>query len=150
MPEIMKATVPVFIFLVDPDERVYLQRRYQTGYLDGFYEPPAGKMDVGEFPKNAAARELYEETGALIQPDDLELFHAYMNTSNKRPWLGLMFRTRIWQGTPMIKEPEKCDHGGFFALDSLPNVTPQVRDGLARLLVAQSIEISTYDNINTA
>lgn len=149
MPEAMKATIPVFVFLIDSQEQVYLQRRYQTGYLDGFYEPPAGKMDKGDFPKKAATRELFEEAGLVVDPDDLELFHTYMNNSNNMPWLGLMFRTRKWQGTPRIKEPHKCDDAGYFALNSLPKVTPQVRDGIARLLVAPCIEISTYSNIHT-
>lgn len=59
----MRATVPVFVFLLDTKQRVYLQRRYKTGYLDGHYEPPAGKVDSNEFPVDAACREAYEGRG---------------------------------------------------------------------------------------
>ena len=143
----MKATIPVFLFLIDDHERVYLQRRHQTGYLDGCYEPPAGKVDEGEFPPDAACREAMEEAGVLVEVDDIELFHTYMNNSNNKPWLGLMFRTRTWQGVPTIQEPHKCDDAAFFALDNLPECTPQVRDGLAKLLVASSIAMDTYSGI---
>jgi 8-oxo-dGTP pyrophosphatase MutT (NUDIX family) len=148
MAEIMKATVPVFVYLIDDRKRVYLQRRFNTGYLDGYYEVPAGKIDVEEFPKQAACREAFEETGITIDPEDLALFHSYLNLSNNRPWLGLMFRTRKWKGTPAIREPEKCDDSRFFDESELPKLTPQVRDGLARLFVASSIELSTYDDID--
>lgn len=147
MPERMKATIPVFIFLLDEQDRVYLQRRYQTGYLDGRYEATAGKVDEGEFPPDAACREALEEAGITIKPDDLELFHTYTNLSNNSPWIGFMFRTRKWKGTPTIQEPEKCDDAGFFALDDLPQVTPQVKDGFARVISAPSIEMSLYSDI---
>jgi len=148
MPEAMKATIPVFVFLLKDNSQVYLQRRYQTGYHDGEYEPPAGKIDVGEFPKTAACREVLEEAGVVVEPMDLEFFHSYLNISNNRPWLGLMFRTRQWKGEPAIQEPAKCDDAKFFDLTKLPNVTPQVREGLARLLTSTFLEISTYDDID--
>jgi len=147
MPQTMKATLPVFAFLIDEQDRVYLQRRYNTGYLDGYYEPPAGKIDEGEFPPQAACREALEEAGVTINPKDLELFHSYMNLSHGNPWLGLMFRTRIWGGAPHIQEPEKCDDAGFFSLDALPKLTPQVADGITRVLEQPSIAMDSYDNI---
>lgn len=147
MAERMRATIPVFLYLIDDQERVYLQRRYQTGYKDGCYEPPAGKVDEGEFPQFAACREALEEAGVIVDPKDVELFHTYTNLTDRNPWVGLMFRTRKWQGEPSIQEPDKCDDAGFFSLEELPTVSPQVRDGLGRLVTAASIEMSTYDDI---
>lgn len=146
----MKATVPVFVFLLDDQDRIYLQRRYNTGYLDGYYESPAGKMDEGEFPAPAACREVLEEAGVVVNPDNLELFHSYMNLSHGNPWLGLMFRTRKWQGTPTIQELHKCDDAGFFSLDDLPKMTPQVADGIQKVLVSPAIAMNNYDDINTS
>lgn len=143
----MKATIPVFVFLLS-HQCVYLQRRYQTGYLDGYYEPPAGKVDENEFPIDAACREAREESGVLVEPGDLELFHTYINTTGNQPWLGILYRTTIWQGTPRIQEPHKCDHAGFFSLDNLPKITPQVKDGLARIATAPAIHMDTYSNID--
>lgn len=147
MPEKMLATIPVFVYMLDESNGVYLQRRHQTGYLDGFYEPPAGKVDQGEFPSLAACREALEESGVTIQPDNLELFHTYINLTDNSPWLGLMYRTHVWQGEPLICEPEKCDDAAFFKLDKLPRLTPQVADGLARVVTATTIETSEYDAI---
>lgn len=148
MGEIIKPIVPVFTFLINEGDKVYLQRRYDTGYLDGHYDTAAGKMEEGESPEKAACRELKEEAGVFAAPNDLELFHVYLNHSGPEPWLGLMFRTRIWQGRPRIMEPHKCDDAGFHNLDQLPQVTPQVRDGLGRILTANSISIDTYYSLN--
>lgn len=143
----MHATVPTFIALIDDQNRVYLQRRFQTGYLDGYYEPPAGKVEEDEFPTDGACREALEEAGVTIEPEDLELFHAYMNLSNGDPWLGLMFRTRKWKGTPSIQETDKCDNARFFSLDELPEMTPQVADAMRHVLDGPAIKMPNYRNI---
>jgi 8-oxo-dGTP diphosphatase len=147
MADRMHATVPVFLALIDGQNRVYLQRRFQTGYLDGQYEPPAGKVEEDEFPSHAACREALEEAGVIVKPEDLELFHAYMNLSNGQPWLGLMFRTRKWKGSPSIQESDKCDDAGFFSLDELPGLTPQVIDGMKHVLDGPGIAMPNYRDI---
>lgn len=42
-----------------------------------FLEVPAGMIDDGEAPETAAARELQEETGLIVDPASLELVAAY-------------------------------------------------------------------------
>lgn len=147
MPERMQATIPVFLYVLDGQNRVYLQRRSNTGYMDGFWEPPAGKTDDGEFPPDAACREGREEAGIYVDKHDLELFHTYANLTDGKPWIGFKFRTRRWQGEPAIREPDKCDAAGFYALNELPKVTPQVWGGLMRLMSAAAIEMSLYTDI---
>lgn len=147
--EVIKPTVAAFTYLIRDNNAVYLQRRSGTGYMDGFYEPPCGKVEDRESPEEAAHREAHEEAGVSVSTTNLELFHVYLNYADGDPWLGLMFRTRSWEGQPTISEPEKCDDAGFFKLDELPKTTPQVHDGLSRILLASSIEIATYRNITS-
>ena len=45
------------------DNSVLLVRQFRYAYGREIYEIPAGKIDVGEDPENAARRELEEETG---------------------------------------------------------------------------------------
>jgi ADP-ribose pyrophosphatase YjhB (NUDIX family) len=40
----------------------------------GMWAQPAGFMEKGETPEEAACRELYEETGAVLRPEQLKLF----------------------------------------------------------------------------
>jgi A/G-specific adenine glycosylase len=49
-------------------ERWFVQRRSPTGLLGGLWEFPGGKIDTGERPIEAAARELLEETGLTSGP----------------------------------------------------------------------------------
>lgn len=52
---------------------VLLVRQYRYAYGEHVYEIPAGKLNAGENPKEAAARELEEEAG--IRAERLELLH---------------------------------------------------------------------------
>lgn len=151
MTEKAKTNVPVFLFLINEKDRVYLQRRFQTGFLDGYYEPPAGGLHDKEFPQDAACREAKEETGILVRSADLELFHTFVNFStDTNPFLGLFFRTRKWQGNPVIAEPHLCDDAGFYSLDQLPEkVIPQARDALEYLLAGPAINMSNYESLLT-
>ncbi|HEY4160773.1 MAG TPA: NUDIX domain-containing protein [Candidatus Saccharimonadales bacterium] len=134
MGERIRPSVAVLLFLVG-ERGVYLQERQNTGYLDGLYEAIAGKVDRKESLQQAALREASEEAGVHVEEEDLQLFHVYLNNSNPdHPWLGLMYRTMVWQGEPTIMEPLKCSAAGWFPIDRLPeNLAPHVRDGLKRL-----------------
>ena len=47
--------------------KVLLVRQYRYAYGESLYELPAGKLEIGEDPKNAALRELEEEAGVLAE-----------------------------------------------------------------------------------
>ena len=53
------------------DGKVLLVRQYRYAYGESLYEIPAGKLEKGEDPLLAAARELEEETGVRSQDFDL-------------------------------------------------------------------------------
>lgn len=73
-------TPAVFVVLI-AHELVLLHRRYPTGYMDGFYDFPSGHLEEGETLQMGAARELQEETGLIIDPDELVLIHINQNNS---------------------------------------------------------------------
>lgn len=55
---------PVAVILaLTPDMRVVIARQYRPGLLQVLNELPAGIVDAGESPLQAAERELLEETG---------------------------------------------------------------------------------------
>ena len=53
------------------DEKVLLVRQYRYAYGESLYEIPAGKLEKGEDPILAAARELEEEAGVKAQNFEL-------------------------------------------------------------------------------
>lgn len=56
------------VVLEDSRGRWFVQRRPEHGLLGGLWEFPGGKIEAGESPGDAAARELREETGLAGGP----------------------------------------------------------------------------------
>ena len=137
--------VPALFTVILKDEQVLLLRRQNTGWLDGYYEPPSGHLEANETLQAGTVRELAEETGLTVNPEDLELMHIYQNYHNTdRPYLGFIFKANKWQGEPEIREPEKCDDMRFFSLDNLPKVTPYVKHALGQL-ASKEVTFSYWD-----
>ena len=70
----------VVVGVVIKNGRVLIDRRRPDGLLGGLWEFPGGKINPGERPADAAARELREEVGVDVQPDDkpfVTVNHAY-------------------------------------------------------------------------
>lgn len=127
--------VPSVFTAVFKDGKVLLVRRSNTGWMDGFWDLPAGHLEDQELLKDGAARELKEEAGLLVKTKDLKLVHVHQNHHRPHePHYGFIFSAAKWTGEPRIVEPEKCDGMDFFALDDLPvKITPYVKQALDKL-----------------
>jgi len=90
--------------LIDAKGRVLLARRPEGKKMAGLWEFPGGKMEQGETPEFALARELREELGITVAPDALAPFvfasHAYESFHLLMP----VFLCRRWQGEPHGRE----------------------------------------------
>ncbi len=78
----MKKTAPVHVVagvIRDPRGRILLARRTAGRDLAGLWEFPGGKVDPGESPEQALARELHEELGIRIERSTplIAVPHAY-------------------------------------------------------------------------
>lgn len=146
MIERYRVVPSVHVTVTNSNNELLLLRRRGKGYLDGYWDFPSGHNDPGELPNFAAARELGEEALIEVEPKDLELFHIYLNaTTPNLHYLGHMFRAkRVWQGSYGIGEPDKCDDIGFFAMNALPDVIPQVRDALLGRISLRGITYKYY------
>ena len=112
----------VFVALRNEKGEYLLQRRVNTGYLDGYYDFSAtGHLEVGESLLQCAVRETAEEIGVIVHPEDLSLIHINQNNINNNPYLNFTFLCEKWKGTPTICEPEKIDEMQFFSTDALPD-----------------------------
>lgn len=101
---------------------ILLSRRFQTGYEDGKYSVPAGHMEQGEPIRKGTCREIKEEIGLHIQPEDLQLVHV-MHRKKDDERIDFFFRCLKWKGEIINAEPNKCDDLQFFQLNSLPSNT---------------------------
>ena len=116
--------------LLERDEKVLLMRRSNTGYYDGKYIFPGGRVEEGETLREAASREVLEEVG--IEADELTLVHViHIKEDDEERVLGFIFKADTWKGEPRNMEPEKCDHVGWFEMEKIPKETaPYVRQSI--------------------
>src|SRR3989344_2550591 len=85
--------VPAIYITILKNQKVLLLRRFQTGYLDGYWDLPSGHVEAGETLKECCVRELKEETGLKTEISDLKLIHVYQNFANpESPYFGYIFR----------------------------------------------------------
>ncbi len=119
----------------DAAGRVLLIRRADNGY----WALPAGAMELGESIVEAAAREVFEETGLIAT--DLTPFALY--TGARYTFTNMYgdtyqlhvtaFRVDAWAGDLRTETDETTD-AGFFALDALPEpLSASVPETLADL-----------------
>ncbi len=86
--------------LVDGGRRVLLQRRAPGRAMAGLWEFPGGKVEEGERPEAALARELEEELGIVVETGSLTPA-AFASADNEgRHMLLLLYLCREWEGEP--------------------------------------------------
>jgi 8-oxo-dGTP diphosphatase len=79
MQEKPPATILVAAAVLVEHGRVLLTQRKRGTHLEGAWEFPGGKVEPGEDPRDALARELREEIGVDVEAGDIVevTFHRY-------------------------------------------------------------------------
>ncbi len=129
--------VSVFV-LIQQGSSILLLHRKNTGWQDNKWSLPAGRHDGAEPLPNAAARELLEETGLVVQPENLELVHVQHHKIGRdgKEWLGVFFSASHWTGTPTLLEPDK--HDALQWHETLPDtMVNYVREAVEKIAVGQ-------------
>ncbi len=95
------------------DGKVLLVRQYRYAYGESIYEIPAGKLEKGEDPVKAAARELEEEGGVLA--DELRLLYVVYPTpgyTNERIY--------VYEAISAHETQAHLDEGEFLDVEYVP------------------------------
>jgi 8-oxo-dGTP diphosphatase len=126
--EAQKHTVDVFLLLTRANE-VLLALRQDTGFADGQWNLPSGKVDHGESVVAAVIREAYEEVGMCLDEDDVKCTATVQcRNSDKDVRVGFFFRVELKDhagATPYNAEPHKCAKIAWYPMDMLPGNTMQ-------------------------
>jgi 8-oxo-dGTP pyrophosphatase MutT (NUDIX family) len=110
----------------DGVERVLLQLRRGTGFMDGHWAvSAAGHVEPREDAVAAAVRESAEELGVGIDPADLVPLCTIHRTapSDERgdERVDFFFECRRWSGEPARREVHRAAELRWFGLDALPH-----------------------------
>jgi 8-oxo-dGTP diphosphatase len=126
--------VDVLILLIR-DDHVLLAQRANTGYADGQWNLPSGKLEADEDLIAAVIRETHEEIAIDLTGDDLDMVTTvhYRNPEGCAR-IGFFFHAHRWHGQPRNAEPHKCTQIAWYPLDQLPaNTVPYTRAGIEQV-----------------
>jgi len=105
-------------------------RRFNTGYEDGNYSVVAGHLEGDETVIAAAIREIEEEVGVAVIPENISVI-GVMHRKSDDERVDFFLSTRNWCGDPANQELNKCDDIGWYGLDMLPvNTIPYVKKAI--------------------
>lgn len=90
----------VAVAMLDGEGRVLLQQRPPGKPMAGLWEFPGGKIEPGERPEAALARELHEELGITLRVEDLSPIAFASEPLAGRHLLLLLYGLRAWDGEP--------------------------------------------------
>lgn len=128
----------VHVIIRDEDAILFVLRSH-TGFADGQYCLPSGRVEDGEVFTAAAVREALEEVGITLNQDEIGftyLQHRIDENELGEPevWTDVFFEAGPWKGEPINVEPDKHDEIAWFYPNELPeNIFTPHRYALERI-----------------
>lgn len=128
--------------LIAADGRICLQQRPLDKAHGGLWEFPGGKVEPGEHPRAALAREIEEELGVRIAPEDMVAAGFADSPAGEGAGLCiLLYAVRQWSGEAQCLEGEAI---GWYRLDDIaalpmPPLDYPLAEGLGKLLSTSAI-----------
>ena len=105
------------VVVFDESNRLLLVKRSPEATMPGLWSIPAGFVDYGEDVREAAARELHEETG-LVASIGEPVFVASNFHDPAKLTVGIWFDAEVTGGR--LRPGDDAAEVGYFSLDELP------------------------------
>jgi 8-oxo-dGTP diphosphatase len=98
---VKKNWIPVSAGILKKDNLILVGQRPENHTLAGLWEFPGGKIELGESPEQALARELNEELGIEAEVGELKIActHSYSDVGI----IILFYEILFWKGEPKTK-----------------------------------------------
>lgn len=128
--EIFSLPLSVHLILIE-NEKILLLKRQNTGFADGMFSLPAGKLEKNESAIDAMIREAKEEINIDIKYQDIEVRQVMNRKGNDRERIDYFFTIKKYNGKINNNEPKKCEFLEWFDIDKLPqNTIPYIKYAL--------------------
>jgi 8-oxo-dGTP diphosphatase len=106
--------------LVRKDQHILVQQRAPHRSMAGLWEFPGGKVEPGEAPEDALAREIDEELGVTLDRADLAPLTFASELLGERNLVLLLYRVTRWQGEPRPLDASAIRWASVEELRTLP------------------------------
>lgn len=107
------------------DGKTAFIKRQNTGWMDGYYGFPAGKVEKNEAFTQAAVREAKEEVGIDLKPENLRQVLTVHRHTPDMDWIDAIFEVIDWEGELFNAEPHMHGELVWLNLAELPeNIVP--------------------------
>ncbi len=118
---------------------IWMNLRTKSKDYNGFWQVPGGTVDIGETPREAAVRELEEETGIIVQPDQLvQVYTGEFTKPNGERYASTQFalisrlvprhrektKATLWQLVPWAEIGEKKMFDAMRCIFPAPQESP--------------------------
>lgn len=128
----------VAVALINKEGLVLMAQRPPNKHFGSTWEFPGGKMEAYETPEQAAAREMLEEVGVVIEPQDLAplTFASHSYANGQTHLLLPLFVCRKWEGEARGCEGQQISWVSSNELDGVPmppadvSLIPAVKDAI--------------------
>lgn len=133
---------PACYVLFKKDGKLLFVMREHTGFMDGYYCLPAGRVEAGETYQQGAAREAMEEVGLSVTTANLQhVFTQHRYGEGQLPPVrtDVFFEATEWSGEPVNKEPERHSGIAWLPIDDLPeNIMDYQRYALLKMATGET------------
>lgn len=128
--------IACYVLVRKGDEIIGLLRD-GTDWMNGYYGIAQGKVEKHEPYTAAAVREIQEELGVTVKPQDLKpvlVMHRWEPSSQAQDWVDIYFEVTKWQGELKNNEPHKHSKLDWLKLTDLPdNIIPCISYALEQI-----------------
>lgn len=122
--------------LIETNRTILIQKRPDGGALAGLWEFPGGKREAGESSRAALIRELDEELGIAVDPDDLMPCGFVVEPRERDELILLLFACHRWRGVaaPLTASELRWVAADALAGHAMPPADVPLAAGLVRYL----------------
>lgn len=122
--------------LIETNRTILIQKRPEGGTLAGLWEFPGGKREAGESSRAALVRELDEELGIAVDPDDLMPCGFVVEPRERGELILLLFACHRWRGVaaPLTASELRWVEADALAGYAMPPADVPLAAGLVRYL----------------